>query len=106
MRTLVSLALLLALPLAAQAPAKKPAKAEAPKPAAAAPAKPEAKKPEPKKAEAKKAEGACVGNQETKTCHRADCRMAAKMKADKKVSFTSKAEAEKQGYKPCKVCKP
>ena len=47
-----------------------------------------------------------MGNQETKTCHRADCRMAAKMKADKKVSFASKAEAEKQGYKPCKVCKP
>jgi methylphosphotriester-DNA--protein-cysteine methyltransferase len=92
---LLATALLLAGTLAfAQAPAK-----DAKKPAAAkaAPAT---------KAEAKPAAGGFVGNKDSKTLHRAGCKMAAKLKTENKVTFATKAEAEKAGYKPCKVCKP
>lgn len=79
----------------------------------------EAKKPAPVKAEPAKAEaakgaikpgepavGGFVGNKDSKTLHKASCKAAGKMKAANKVSFASKAEAEKAGYKPCKTCKP
>lgn len=84
-------AALLCLPLLAQAPAPKPAK-PAPAPAA-------------KPAAAPAASG-FVGNKDSKTCHKADCKTAAKMKAANKVSFASAAEAQAQGFKACKVCKP
>lgn len=58
------------------------------------------------KTEAKPAAGGFVGNKESKTLHKADCKMAAKTKAENKTTFATKAEAEKAGYKPCKVCKP
>ena len=79
--------------------AKKDKKAAAP---AAAPAKAEAKAA-PKAAPAA---GGFVGNKDSKTVHKADCTTAAKMKEANKVSFGSLAEAEKAGYKACKVCKP
>ena len=47
-----------------------------------------------------------VGNKDSKTLHRAGCKMAAKLKAENKATFATKAEAEKAGYKACKVCKP
>lgn len=84
-----------------QAPAKdakKDKKAAAP---AVAPA-PKAKAA-PKAAPAA---GGFVGNKDSKTVHKADCTTAAKMKAANKVPFGSLAEAEKAGYKACKVCKP
>lgn len=99
---LLATALLLAGTMAfAQTPAKdtkKPAPAPkaAPVPAPKAEAKPA---PTP-------AAGAFLGNKDSKTLHKADCKMAAKMKAENKVSFATKAEAEKAGYKACKVCKP
>lgn len=74
----------------AQAPAKKAAPAPAPK---AAPA------PAP-------AAGGFVGNKDSKTVHKADCKTAAKMKPANRVTFGSMAEAEKAGFKACKVCKP
>ncbi len=90
---LIATALLLAGTLAfAQAP-KEPKK---PAPAAKAEAKPA---PAP-------TAGGFVGNKDSKTLHKADCKLAAKMKAENKVTFATKAEAEKAGYKPCKVCKP
>jgi hypothetical protein len=46
-----------------------------------------------------------VGNKDSKIYHKAGCKTAAKMKAENKVPFASKAEAEKAGYKACKVCK-
>lgn len=49
---------------------------------------------------------AFVGNKDSKICHKADCKMAGKMKDANKVSFASAAEAQKAGYKACKVCKP
>ena len=87
--------------LQAQAPAKeakkdKKAPAAAPAPAPKAEAKPA---PAP-------AAGGFVGNKDSKTFHKADCKTAAKMKAENRVAFASKAEAEKAGMKPCKVCKP
>ena len=79
----------------------------------------EAKKAAPVKAESAKAEsakgvikpststaGAFLGNKGSKTLHKADCKTAAKIKAENKASFATKAEAEKAGYKACKVCKP
>jgi len=76
----------------------------------------DAKKPAPVKAEPAKAETAktaikpteagFVGNKDSKTYHKNDCKTAAKMKPANKVSLTSKADAEKAGFKACKVCKP
>lgn len=80
-----------------QAPAKdskKPAPAPAPK---AAPA------PAPK---ATPSAGGFVGNKDSKIVHKADCKTTAKMKAENRVAFGSMAEAEKAGFKACKVCKP
>ena len=71
------------------------------KPAPAAPAV----KPVPAAAPAK-ATGAIVANKDSKTYHRADCKAAAKIKEANKTSFASAAEADKAGYKACKVCKP
>jgi hypothetical protein len=90
MRLFTALCLIGTLAAAAQAPraAKKPAA-----PVASAP------KVAPKAA-------AFVGNKATKTFHRADCALAAKMKEANRVTFATAAEAAKAGYKPCKVCKP
>ncbi len=68
-----------------------------------APAKPAA----PAAAPAKAAPAAAiVGNKESKTFHKADCKTAAKMKEANKTTFATAAEATKAGYKACKVCKP
>ncbi len=86
-----------------QAPAKdakKDKKAAAP---TAAPAPKAEAKAAPKAAPAA---GGFVGNKDSKTVHKADCKTAARMKEANKVSFGSLAEAEKAGYKACKVCKP
>lgn len=93
---LLAIAVLLAGSLAfAQAPAKD-AKKPVPAPAkAVAPVK-----------VAAPTVGALVGNKDSKAFHKADCKMAAKMKPENKTTFASKAEAEKAGYKACKVCKP
>jgi hypothetical protein len=93
----LALAGLFSLSLAAQAAKDKKA-APAPAP------KTETKKAEPKAAPAPAASG-FVGNKDSKIYHKADCKTAAKMKAENKMSFASKAEAEKAGYKACKVCK-
>jgi hypothetical protein len=94
-------ALLLAASVAAVAQAPKPAPAPAkPAPApAAAPAK-----AAPAAAPAKAA--AIVANKDSKVYHKADCKTAAKMKEANKTTFASAAEADKAGYKACKVCKP
>jgi methylphosphotriester-DNA--protein-cysteine methyltransferase len=52
------------------------------------------------------ASGALVANKDSKTYHRADCKSAAKIKEANRASFTSAAEADKAGYKACKICKP
>lgn len=46
------------------------------------------------------------GHRESKTFHKAACKIAAKIKPESRVSFATKGEAEKAGYKPCKVCRP
>ncbi len=94
-------ALLLAASVAAVAQAPKPAPASAkPAPApAAAPAK-----AAPAAAPVKAA--AIVANKDSKVYHRSDCKTAAKMKEANKTTFASAAEADKAGYKACKVCKP
>jgi len=94
MKLLVTAFLLAGTLAFAQTPAKD---AKKPAPAKAAPAA---------KAEAKPAAGGFVGNKDSKTLHRAGCKMAAKLKPENKVTFATKAEAEKAGFKACKVCKP
>lgn len=75
------------------------------KPAPAAkPAAPAAKSAAP--APAAKPAGAILANKDSKTYHRADCKAAAKIKEANRTSFGSAAEADKAGYKACKVCKP
>ena len=81
----------------AQAPAKDAKKA------APAPAPKAAPAPAPK---ATPSAGGFVGNKDSKVVHKADCKTAVKMKAGNRVAFGSMAEAEKAGFKACKVCKP
>lgn len=77
---------------------------QAPKTDKKAPAAPATKADTKKAAPAPSASG-FVGNKDSKIFHKADCKMVGKMKAENKVSFGSKAEAEKAGFKACKVCK-
>lgn len=88
------LALLLAAASVAALAQTKPAPAPATKPATK-PAAPAAKPA-----------GAILANKDSKTYHRTDCKVAAKMKAANQTSFATAAEADKAGYKACKVCKP
>ena len=78
--------------------AAKPAKPVTP-PAKAAPAAPAKAAPAP-------AATGFVGNKDSKLCHKADCKAAVKMKDANKASFASAADAQKAGYKACKMCKP
>lgn len=89
------LTVLMTAPLFAQGAAK-PANPATP-PAKAAPAAP---------AKAAPAATGFVGNKDSKLCHKADCKATAKMKDANKVSFASAADAQKAGYKACKMCKP
>ena len=89
-RALLALLLAATVAVSAQAPKSAP---PATKPAPAA-------KPAPAPA------AAILANKESKTYHKADCKAAAKIKDANKASFVSAAEAEKAGYKACKVCKP
>ena len=73
-----------------------------PKPAPAPATKPATKPAAP----AAKPAGAILANKDSKTYHRTDCKVAAKMKAANQTSFATAAEADKAGYKACKVCKP
>ncbi len=100
MKTAVLLVLAASLAFA-QAPTKDSKKAA---PVKAEPAKPEAAKGAIKAGDP--TPGGFIGNKDSKTYHKADCKTAAKMKAANKVPFASKAEAEKAAFKACKVCKP
>ena len=97
----VMLALLLSASVAALAQDAKAKPAPAAKPPAAAKAAPAAPAAAPAKATA-----AIVANKDSKTYHRADCKAAAKIKDGNKTTFASAAEADKAGYKACKICKP
>ncbi len=90
MKLFAAALLLVAASAFAQAPAtKKPAPAPAPK------------------AEAKPAAATgFVANKASMVYHKADCAVGAKIKAENKVTLATKADADKGGYKPCKVCKP
>jgi hypothetical protein len=104
-RALLALLMLSSLVAVAQDPKAKAAAKPAPAAKPAAPAAKPAATPAAPAAKAAPA-GAILANKESKTYHRADCKMAAKMKEANKVSFASAAEADKAGHKPCKVCKP
>ena len=93
-RALLALLLAASVAAVAQDPKAKPAPAAKSAPAAKpAPAKPATT-------------GAILANKDSKIYHRPDCKLAAKMKDANKTSFASAAEADKAGYKACKVCKP
>ncbi len=47
-----------------------------------------------------------IGNIKSKKFHKLNCRSVKKLKSKNYIYFKDKEEAEKQGYVPCKVCKP
>ncbi len=61
---------------------------------------------EKKYADTKNAGAKFVGSSSSKKYHRLDCRYALKIKADKRIYFSSEEDAKSQGYLPCKVCNP
>ncbi len=90
--------------LLAQAPA--PAKSPKKPAPAADPATPAAPVREAKPAKAQAKGAGLVASKDTKTFHRHDCKFAVKIKPENRVIYADKAEAEKDGAKPCKICKP
>lgn len=47
-----------------------------------------------------------IGNARSKVFHRPDCEWAQKTALHNRVEFSSREEAIKSGYRPCKVCRP
>jgi len=47
-----------------------------------------------------------VGSKSSKKFHTMQCAAGKKISEKNRVVFHSAAEAEKAGYKPCKICKP
>lgn len=47
-----------------------------------------------------------IGNKNTMTFHRVNCRALSGVSSDQRVAFLSASEAEAHGYKACKVCNP
>ena len=47
-----------------------------------------------------------VGNANSKKFHYSDCSAAQKIKASNRVEFSSREEAVRAGYVPCKKCSP
>ena len=47
-----------------------------------------------------------VASKEGGKYHKLSCSLAANVKPENKVTFATKAQAEKAGYAPCGVCKP
>lgn len=50
--------------------------------------------------------GGLVGSITSKKYHKIDCSYTAKIKLENKIYFSNAAEAQKQGYQPCKACNP
>jgi hypothetical protein len=46
------------------------------------------------------------GSRRSNVYHRATCRYVRQINPDNLISFPSRAEAEKGGYRACKVCRP
>lgn len=47
-----------------------------------------------------------IGNKKTKVYHKINCRYVKLIKNSNRVYFKTKLQAQKAGYRPCKVCKP
>lgn len=47
-----------------------------------------------------------VASKNSKTYHVSSCSHAKKIKAENLISFSDKEKAVKEGYQPCKICKP
>ena len=50
--------------------------------------------------------GMFVASSNSKKYHRSSCKFSKEIPAQNKIYFNSSNEAKKQGYEPCKVCKP
>jgi hypothetical protein len=50
--------------------------------------------------------GPYLGSSKSNVYHRGSCRSVKQIKADNLVSFPTKEEAQKKGYRACLVCKP
>lgn len=56
--------------------------------------------------EAKAIKGKYVGSKNSDKYHKKSCPSAKKIKKYNKITFKSKKQAKKMGYKPCKRCHP
>ena len=59
---------------------------------------------EPAKKTIQKKEAGFIASSQSKTYHVASCSYAKNIKAENLVKFSTKAEAAKAGYQPCKAC--
>ena len=50
--------------------------------------------------------GKYVGSKNSDKFHKKTCHSAKKIKSYNKITFKSKSQAKKMGYKPCKRCHP
>ncbi|MBP2652587.1 MAG: nuclease [Firmicutes bacterium] len=51
-------------------------------------------------------QAAYVASSTSAKFHRPDCQWAHKISAGNKITFSTREEAIKKGYEPCKVCRP
>lgn len=56
--------------------------------------------------DAKTVKGKYVGSKNSNKYHKKTCPSAKKIKSYNKITFKSKAQAKRMGYKPCKKCHP
>ena len=47
-----------------------------------------------------------IGNSSSKKFHKPACQWAQKISSSNRIAFSSRDEAVKSGYSPCKVCHP
>ena len=47
-----------------------------------------------------------VGSANSTVCHYPTCRSAQRISSNNLVKFSSAADAQAKGYRPCKVCRP
>lgn len=52
------------------------------------------------------ADGGFVASKDSDKFHKPDCRLVKNIKAENKITFATKEDAEKANYKPCAICFP
>ena len=68
--------------------------------------KPDSPPPAPGASTAPAPKAMFVASAKSKVYHRPTCRYAQRVSPSNLITFSSREEAEKEGYRPCKTCKP